>query len=75
MRCLTYAVRKFIQDGGYIAIRRCRVFKYLWLPHFLHAEKLEGVTHMGGKTPPGKWWQELWWTFTGQNYIMKYKDD
>ena len=42
---------------------------------FLHAEKLEGVTHMGGKTPPGKWWQEPWWTFTGQNYIMKYKDD
>lgn len=81
MRCIIYAIKEFRRNKGYIAIRGSDVFKdvpylkHLWIPHLLHAEKLIGVTHMAGKKPPGKWWQELWWMLTARNYVMKHDDD
>jgi len=35
--CLTWAIRKWDRDGGYLVIRWCRSAKYSWMrwPHFL----------------------------------------
>jgi hypothetical protein len=43
MKCFTYALRKFIREDGYLCCCRSNSFKF-FVPHFLHADKLEGCT-------------------------------
>lgn len=42
--CLSWAMRKHDEDGGYIVIRWCRSNKVRWLnwPHFLWLDKKHG---------------------------------
>lgn len=71
MRCLTYALRTWIRKGGYLCMRRSRS---LPIPHFLHAEKLEGCTHMTAVEYKG-FWRELWECVTGKGYALKRGDE
>jgi hypothetical protein len=43
MKCLTYALHKFMKEDGYLCCCKSSSFKFFF-PHFLHAEKLEGCT-------------------------------
>ena len=40
--CLTYALRKWITEGGYFITRKSLVG---WWPHFLHSHDLKTFTH------------------------------
>ena len=73
MRCLTYALRKWIQEGGYLCIRKSHAFSFPF-PHFLHAKKLSDCSHMTGTTKQ-VWWKEIWYAITGQHYEQKHHDD
>ena len=51
--CLTYAIGKWIKEGGYILIRRSHFYKdfnlswwhpLYWLPHFLHRSPGKTIT-------------------------------
>lgn len=42
--CLIYVIKKYLKEGGYIAIRKSR---YGWWPHFIHCSDLMNakITH------------------------------
>lgn len=54
MNCLTYAVSKWLREGGYLLIRRSHFAEVVgienkwnplyWIPHFLHRSKDKIIT-------------------------------
>jgi hypothetical protein len=54
MNCLTYAVGKWLKEGGYLIVRRSRIGDQFgvksnwhpirWIPHFMHRSKTHEVT-------------------------------
>ena len=54
MNCLTYALRKYFKEGGYVMMRRSRLASDFnienkwhpanWVPHFLHRDKSHNIT-------------------------------
>ena len=73
MRCLTYALWKHIREGGYLCIRKSKNLPFL--PHFLHATKLEECTHVTATGPTKGFWRELWETLAGKGYGLKEGDE
>jgi len=59
--CLTFALRKWRAEGGYIVIRKSR---YGWWPHFLHMDaETRVLTHLVPVKPERRWFPPL--TFEG----------
>ena len=54
MNCLTYALRKYFKEGGYVMMRRSRLASDFniknkwhpanWVPHFLHRDRSHNIT-------------------------------
>ena len=54
MNCLTYALNKWLREGGYLLVRQSRLAREFgitsnwhpasWVPHFLHRAKDHTVT-------------------------------
>lgn len=51
--CLTYALRRWDQDGGYLVIRWCRSNKVTWLkwPHFMWIDEKHGARFVEHAVP------------------------
>jgi hypothetical protein len=78
MNCLTYAMRQWIANGGYLAIRLSRRDDGKlnpWVLHFLWAEKLEGVSHLTTDNQKRHWFKELLCVMTNRHYVEKFEDD
>ena len=73
MRCFTYAVRLFVQRGGYLCIRKCRTIPFL--PHFIWAKTLGECEQMTTDRPSRGMWLEIWYTITGKHYRHKKGDE
>lgn len=54
--CLTYALRKWDEEGGYLVIRWCRSNKVRWIqwPHFLHLSYKHGERFLEHAVPKEK---------------------
>jgi len=65
MRCVIYAVKRYLKDGGYIAMRRTRILKipfphFLWLPKSCgKCDKMESFVP-DDSHKPNKWFPPLW---------------
>ena len=68
MRCLFYAVGKWVKEGGYLKIRASHYSQLL--PHFLHESKDGKVSQFVPDSPKIRWLCPLW--FKGH---IKYGDN
>jgi hypothetical protein len=88
--CLTYALGKFIREGGYLVMRKShiasfhgvgRYHPFHLVPHFLHMDRKGAVTQLGRTPEEQKKAKELgplldWmWLWHFEGHIITGDDD
>ncbi len=58
MRCLTFAIGKWIKEGGYLWVRASHYSRLL--PHFGHMDKDGHITQFGPDSPKIRWLCPIW---------------
>jgi hypothetical protein len=59
MRCLTYAVGKWVREGGYLLVRRSHFSRLC--PHLLHMDRSGRITQFVPDHPKHLWFPPLWY--------------
>lgn len=81
--CLTYAVSKYIKEGGYILMRRSlfsedfdlsKWHPLYWMPHFLHRSKDKVITQYSPTDKQRSIFKErgIWYTWLHLWHIQGY---